>query len=170
MSVSCECCVLRGSVICDVLITRPEESYRLWFVWVLFWSLNNEEALTQAHWGLMRHRKRLKIKNVGEKPNQTNETDRLPAVRSRFHSFQVQTPFLRGHRVKTNTGPHDLMSIASGDGLQLPCDVTVVNSVDHHILIWIICKWVLTMASSRRSNQTSVSHVMWYDIYIYIYI
>ena len=28
--VCCECCVLSGRVLCDELITRPEESYRLW--------------------------------------------------------------------------------------------------------------------------------------------
>jgi hypothetical protein len=30
MSVCCECCVLSGRGLCDELITRPEESYRLW--------------------------------------------------------------------------------------------------------------------------------------------
>jgi hypothetical protein len=29
MSVSCECCVLSGIGLCDGLVTRPEESYRL---------------------------------------------------------------------------------------------------------------------------------------------
>jgi hypothetical protein len=32
MSVCCECCVLSGSCLCDELITRPEESYRVWCV------------------------------------------------------------------------------------------------------------------------------------------
>jgi len=32
MSVCCECCVLSGRGLCDKLITRPEESYRLWCV------------------------------------------------------------------------------------------------------------------------------------------
>jgi hypothetical protein len=32
MSVSCECCVLSGRGLCDGLVTRPEESYRLWCV------------------------------------------------------------------------------------------------------------------------------------------
>jgi len=32
MSVSYECCVLSGRGLCDGLITRPEESYRLWCV------------------------------------------------------------------------------------------------------------------------------------------
>jgi hypothetical protein len=30
MVVRCECCVLSGRGLCDRLITRPEESYRLW--------------------------------------------------------------------------------------------------------------------------------------------
>ena len=32
MSVCCECCVLSSRGLCDGLITRPEESYRLWCV------------------------------------------------------------------------------------------------------------------------------------------
>jgi hypothetical protein len=32
MSVSCECCVMSGRGLCDELITRPEESYRMWCV------------------------------------------------------------------------------------------------------------------------------------------
>ena len=50
MSVCCECCVLLGSGLCDELITRPEESYRLWCVVVCdLENFVNEEAL--AHWG-----------------------------------------------------------------------------------------------------------------------
>jgi hypothetical protein len=32
MFVCCECCVFSGRGLCDRLITRPEESYRLWRV------------------------------------------------------------------------------------------------------------------------------------------
>jgi hypothetical protein len=32
MFVSCKCCVLLGRGLCDELITRPEESYRMWCV------------------------------------------------------------------------------------------------------------------------------------------
>jgi hypothetical protein len=32
MFICCECCVLSGRGLCDGLITRPEESYRLWRV------------------------------------------------------------------------------------------------------------------------------------------
>jgi hypothetical protein len=53
MSVSCDCCLLSGTSPCVGLITRPEQSYRVWCVWVWSWSLYNEEA--QAHWGLLRH-------------------------------------------------------------------------------------------------------------------
>jgi hypothetical protein len=49
LSVCCECCVLSGRGLCIGLITRPEESYRVWCVWVWSWSPDNEEAL--AHWG-----------------------------------------------------------------------------------------------------------------------
>ena len=31
-SVSCECCVLSGRGLCDGSITRPEESYRVWWI------------------------------------------------------------------------------------------------------------------------------------------
>jgi len=37
MSVSCECCVLSGRVLCVGLIIRPEESYRVWW-----WSVCSE--------------------------------------------------------------------------------------------------------------------------------
>jgi hypothetical protein len=53
MSISCGCCVLSGRGLCVGLITCPEESYRVWCVWVWSWSLNNEDAL--AYWGLLRH-------------------------------------------------------------------------------------------------------------------
>jgi len=32
MFVCCECCVLSGRGLCDELIPRPEESFRLWYV------------------------------------------------------------------------------------------------------------------------------------------
>jgi len=32
MVICCECCVLSGRGLCDGLITRPGESYRLWRV------------------------------------------------------------------------------------------------------------------------------------------
>ena len=54
MSVCCECCVLSGRGLCDELISRPEESYRLWCVVVCDLEstkilVNEEEA--KSHWG-----------------------------------------------------------------------------------------------------------------------
>jgi hypothetical protein len=47
MSVCCEYYVLSGRGLCVELITRPEESYRVWCVWVWSWSLDNK--VTLAH-------------------------------------------------------------------------------------------------------------------------
>jgi len=58
--VCCECCVLSGRGLCDELITRLEESYRLWCVVVCDpENLKNEEAMTRV--GSQRH----KIKSTG---------------------------------------------------------------------------------------------------------
>jgi len=55
MSVCCKCCVLSGRGLCDELITRPEESYRLWCVVVCdLENLLNEAVM--AHWGLSRQK------------------------------------------------------------------------------------------------------------------
>jgi len=61
MFVCCECCVLSGRSLCDGLITRPEESYRLWCVVVCdLENLKNEEAMTRV--GSQRHKKILIVK------------------------------------------------------------------------------------------------------------
>jgi hypothetical protein len=44
MSSSCHCCVLSGRGLCVGLITHPEESSRVWCVWVWWRSPDNEEA------------------------------------------------------------------------------------------------------------------------------
>jgi len=50
--VYCECCMLSGRCLCDGLITRPEESYRLWCVvvcdleisWMRSWTAGGRRA------------------------------------------------------------------------------------------------------------------------------
>ena len=54
--VCCKCCVLSGRGLCDWLITRPEESYRLWRHYVWFRTINNEAALVPV--GLLRQSKK----------------------------------------------------------------------------------------------------------------
>jgi hypothetical protein len=45
MSVSCECCLLSGRGLCDELVPRSKESYRVWcFLCVIVKPRRNEEA------------------------------------------------------------------------------------------------------------------------------
>jgi len=53
--------VLSGRGLCDELITRQEESYRLWSVVLSdLENLKNEEAMTRVR--SQRHRKKFKLK------------------------------------------------------------------------------------------------------------
>jgi len=55
--------VLSGRGLCDELITRPEESYRLWCVVVCdLENPKNEEAMTRV--GSQRHRKKITLKQL----------------------------------------------------------------------------------------------------------
>ena len=96
MFVCCECCVLLDRGLCEELITRPEESYRLWCVvvcdletsWISFlhsfiyfkfhWSYTdvNQEAL--AHWGLSRQK----------------QTNKLPGLTLKSSAFFPHSKFL----------------------------------------------------------------------------
>ena len=49
MSVCCDGCVLSGRVLCDELITRPEESYRLWCVVVC--GIETKKKKNPRDWG-----------------------------------------------------------------------------------------------------------------------
>jgi hypothetical protein len=50
MFVFCECCVLSGRGLCDGLITRPEEFYRLWRVVVCEQETSKKRRLKPATW------------------------------------------------------------------------------------------------------------------------
>jgi hypothetical protein len=63
MFICCECCVLSGRGLCDELITRPEESYRLWRVVVCDLETRvNEEALARV--GTKRQIKKKKVQII----------------------------------------------------------------------------------------------------------
>ena len=64
MFVCCECCVLSGRGLRDELITRPEESYRLWcvvvrdletsrigapYIYIYIYDISNLRVNTSAH-------------------------------------------------------------------------------------------------------------------------
>jgi hypothetical protein len=78
MSVCCKCCVLSGRGLCDELIPRPEESYRLWCVSnvVIVKPRRNEEA--QAHIGLSSHTKKKKKKKKKEMSTEPNISGAFP--------------------------------------------------------------------------------------------
>jgi len=59
--------LLSGRGLCVGLITRPEESYRVWCFWVWSWVFDNEEDL--AHWGLLSHGKKKIRKSYSHKIN-----------------------------------------------------------------------------------------------------
>jgi len=65
MSVCCESCVLSGRVLCDGLITRSEESYRLWCIFMCdLENLMNKEALAPPTGGLLRQKITFKANNL----------------------------------------------------------------------------------------------------------
>ena len=59
MYVCCECCVLSGRGLCDGLITRPEESYRLWCVVVCDLEKPQEWGGHSPRLGCKSHRKKI---------------------------------------------------------------------------------------------------------------
>jgi hypothetical protein len=70
MFVCCEGCVLSGRDLCDELITRPEESYRMCCVVVSdLENLKNEEAMTRA--GSQRHREKKKLHSTHNDKNES---------------------------------------------------------------------------------------------------
>jgi hypothetical protein len=65
MFVCCVCCVLSGRGLCDDLITRPEESYRLWRVVVCDHETSwNEEVRARVGLQSQKERKRMNLVHV----------------------------------------------------------------------------------------------------------
>jgi hypothetical protein len=62
MFVCCVCCVLSGRGLCDELITRPEESYRLWHVVVGDQETSCNEAIARV--GLQSHTEREREREI----------------------------------------------------------------------------------------------------------
>ena len=67
MSVCSECCVLSGRGLCDEMITRPEESYRLWCLSVCdMWGANEEEGHGQGQLGGYRAKRKKEKKYLNK--------------------------------------------------------------------------------------------------------
>jgi hypothetical protein len=57
MSVSCKCCVLSDRGLYVGQVTRPEESYRVWCVWVWSWIVDNEGPWsTGGCWAMVKNK------------------------------------------------------------------------------------------------------------------
>jgi hypothetical protein len=79
MFVCCHYCVLSGRGLCDELITRPEESYRLWCVVVCdLDNLVNEEAMTHVGSQLHRNKNREQNRRAPSRNTSTYMTTRRP--------------------------------------------------------------------------------------------
>jgi hypothetical protein len=90
--VCCECCVLSGRGLCDELIARPEESYRLVRHWMWSRHLNNEEAMTGV--GSQRKKKKEYLTRYKHSSllwpiqrNRPNTGRDLPAAKNSFWCF-----------------------------------------------------------------------------------
>jgi hypothetical protein len=119
MFVCYECCVLSGRGICDNLITRPEESYRLWCVVVCdLVNLMNYEVL--AHWGLTRQTKERRKSIIVETVFKTRHEgpEHLPSNPNRENLFffslssPVQTPPLCGNCINGLQIMHQRVTLA----------------------------------------------------------
>jgi hypothetical protein len=79
--------VLSGRGLCDELITRPGESYRLWCVVVCdLKNLKNEEAINRV--GSQRHRKQNTLLYI--KPNSCYITA-IRAVHNIIHYYDIKS-------------------------------------------------------------------------------
>ena len=61
ISVCCKGCVLSGTGLCDGLITRPDESYRVWCLCVRVIEKTRREGLSPL--GLANHEKNVLVRN-----------------------------------------------------------------------------------------------------------
>jgi hypothetical protein len=87
MSVCCECCVLSGRGLCDDLITRPEESYRLWRVVVC----DQETSWLRRPWPAL-----------GRSAKQTNKATTNTEI---MNAVEINQPGRRADSAPTPTYP-----------------------------------------------------------------
>jgi hypothetical protein len=89
MFVCCECCVLSGRGLCDELITRPEESYRMWCV-VVF---DLETSRMRRSWpalGRSATRKKINKKNeLQTKPHSRGTTNADASAHNVYDSCDI---------------------------------------------------------------------------------
>jgi hypothetical protein len=112
MFVCCECWVLSGTGLCDELITRPGESYRLWCVVVCnLENLKNEEAMTRV--GSQRHRKKIqRTVNSTHKASWSHKDSCKVLSNKRLDTLNLSSQFSRG---LFPSSPHENFSLIKTD-------------------------------------------------------
>jgi len=89
MFVCCECCVLSSRGLCDGLITRPEESYRLWRVVVC----DQETSWMRSPWpsgvGGLSHQKQTSNKRYKCCPLIISSSRNFQPLRGSFNFFCI---------------------------------------------------------------------------------
>jgi hypothetical protein len=98
----CLSIMLSSRGLCDGLITRPEESYRVWCVWVWSWSFDDKDAL--VHWWLLRHWKKNKYLTLNMLRHILNSSlifliIKLFSVLMSFYSMAQQPLVSHGHLI-----------------------------------------------------------------------
>jgi len=73
MFVCCECCVLSGRGLGDGLITRPEESYRLWCVFVCDQETSKTRRLKLRYWAVKNTTKRIATPGKQTSPSKASD-------------------------------------------------------------------------------------------------
>ena len=132
ISVCCACCVLSGRRISVELITRPEESYRLWYIvlYVLETSWMRRPCSTGGGGGvpLLRPKQRNKAVHIG-----------FPYDAYFIHEF------------------HWYGIYSFGDSFQIFCKT--VGKYFTALCVWPICLYVFTpvLLSFGKHDQTSVN-------------
>ena len=104
--VSVVCCVV-SVVFCQVEVSRPEDFYRLWCVWVWLWSLENEEPWPTGGW-------RAIIKNI-------LKTKDMQILRERLlHDKWLHPNKKRAHQKITNCNKISKIYLNVGKLLRIP--------------------------------------------------
>ena len=147
MSVCCECCVLSGRGLCVGMITRPEESYRVWCFWVWSWNLYNEKPWPTGGCCAMGKRKRNRLTlslmtTSSRRPFQEVASRRLCTKdrrNSRLHLYKEELRSetnLRQYEVINKTGPVFPCSKPSRTVQVLTLPTALVNRRPSS---WLIC-------------------------------
>jgi hypothetical protein len=121
MSVSCGCCVLSGRGLCVGLITRPEESYRVWVT-----------ECNQAHlqWGSEEVRLRKKDERIKAPPSVT--CSGCQTAKWRVQGFRLQNDVFRVSDCKTLSFyylPWSLKSLQEWTVITVISSLTFINSL-----------------------------------------